>query len=166
MNRRTLAIVHTCAWAAANLAEFDRRHLHGALHWLFAERPPRETTPLPRALWLSVAIAWAMVAASVAVAWTPWGRSHWQATVAAANDAFNGALVVGGLALLGVFAAAFGRQLRRIGPRVPVRTVLRVEFSDGTSTERPISPMSRITIKSGVDYELDQREPPHVEGDL
>lgn len=60
---------HTARWALANLAEFDRRHLHGAGRWLFGRRPVRAVRPPRR---IGVLVAGTLVGLSVSGSSSPY----------------------------------------------------------------------------------------------
>lgn len=54
-------IRHTIRWALANVAEFDRRHLHGAGVWLFGRRPVRPQRPMRRIVPVAIFGVWLCV---------------------------------------------------------------------------------------------------------
>src|SRR5579859_448183 len=82
ISRRVFAAKHTTRWVLANVAAFDRRHLGGALQWLFAQpalkvrtvRPMRRIIPFTgAAVWIAfVVFAWAHVPPMVKVPSTNW----------------------------------------------------------------------------------------------
>jgi hypothetical protein len=170
--RRTLAVRHTLAWVLANVAEFDRRHLHSTLRWLFGQRPlqTRTTRPtrriftaIPVAAWVAfLTLTW--VATPTAYKAPGTNRVCSQPPTALLNDLqWLGVSMLLTLAawIIASFVFGFRRGLRQARePRRLVAVSLVHEYSDGTARRRPLGP--NVTITSGRSGAMELLEPPSV----
>jgi hypothetical protein len=155
---------HTYRWILVNVAEFDRRHLHGTLRWLFGPREKRVVRPPRRIVGV---LFWAIWLPMVTIGYfsdTAWERRHLTGLTEFTGDLLYALLALSGLAAVLLVAVLIRKRRARPAKPVPVRSYLRVEMSDGSVRDRPIpvDDGTRITITSGRQHESDQAYPSEV----